>query len=327
MRQDKSKKPGEDVPPPAPKTFTTPPAIGTDNAWDVASQEVAAVPDEAVQKPRIDLLLVSETALTVCDKVRADAPLYQRFMAQAAAGEFDPQGFQKLQRYAGAAWYARRMQVSVEGGESHASVPEALLAQGEVLYERMHTVVVYYLGKNPAAAPFLANLNNAPGHRRLAVRLLTLADLYRDHHGVISVDTMNYRSTDEQAARDASTAIIKSINDSGASHAELWGDRAARAWTLLSSCYAEVQTVGLFLLRKTPERAKETFPSLVAEARSPAQPRKAAEPVVEPVAEPAAPAAGEKPAEPAAPAPAAPAAPAVAAAPAPAAPKRKRKSR
>ena len=327
MKSGKTKQPAGDVPPPAPKTFTSPPKIGTDEVWEAAQAEVDAVPQEEVQRPRVDLQPAAESALAVCDHVRGDAGLFARFQAQAAAGEFDPDGLRKLQRYAGAAWYARRMQVSVEGAESGANVPAAVIAAGEEIYGRMHAVVAYYLGKNPEAAPFIANLNSAPGHRRLANRLMTLADLYRDHRATVAVDTVNYRASDEQAARDTATVIVGALHDSGVSHAELWGARAARAWTLLSACYGEVQAVGLFLLRKTPDAAKERFPSLVAEARSPAQPRRPAEPAtpVGPVADPAAPAGPEKPAEPVAGAPVV-AAPAVAEKPRATAPKRKRKS-
>ena len=266
MKRDKTMQPGGDGPPPAPKTFTSPPKIGTDEVWESAQEEVDAVPQEEVQKPRVDLQPAAESALTVCDFVRGDAALYARFMGQAAAGECDPDGLRKLQRYAGAAWYARRMQVSVEGAESGANVPAAVIAEGEAIYGRMYAVVTYYLGKNPEAAPFIANLNSAPGHRRLANRLITLADLYRDHRATIEVDTVNYRASDEQAARDTATVVVGALHDSSVSHAELWGGRAARAWTLLSACYAEVQVVGLFLLRKTPDAAKERFPSQIGRA-------------------------------------------------------------
>ncbi|MFO0608168.1 MAG: hypothetical protein U0324_33695 [Polyangiales bacterium] len=314
MGQEKTKKPGVDGPPPAPKTFTSPPKLGAPETWEDAADEVDAVPDADVLRPRIDLAVAAESALAVCDDVRGDAALYARFLRVAESGEFDPKSFPRLQRYANAAWQARRMQVSLEGAEGGASVPAGVLATADALYGRMHSVVTYYLGNKPEAAPFLANLAQSPGHRRAAVRLLTLADLYRDHRAVVSVDTVNYRATDEKDARDTAAAIVEALRDDGVTQAELWAGRAARAWTLLSACYAEVQAVGQFLLRRTPDAAKERFPSLIAEARTPAQPRKPAEPAqpAEPAADPAQPAAD--PAQPAA-------------TPRAAAPKRKRRAR
>ncbi len=42
-----------------------------------------------------------------------------------------------------------------------------------------------------------------------------------------------------------------------------WVDRAAALWATVRADYAELQQVGRFLLRATPELAKETFPALV----------------------------------------------------------------
>jgi len=329
MSKSAPKTPEADVPPRGPVTFTSPPMLGTSDVWVTVQSLVDAVPAEEVQRPRVDLQVAAESALEVCDDVRGDATLYARFLAMASVGEFEPDAFRKLQRLAGAAWYARRMQLRAESTDTEATVPPALVTEGDAIVDRMLPVVTYYLGKSAEVAPVLAAISVASGHRRLANNLHNLADLYQSHRAVIEGDPVNYRAGDERDARRTASAIITALSDSSTREAELWGGRCARVWTLLSGSYARVQATGQYLLRETPDAAKERFPSLIAEARTAAQPRKAPEPAA-PVADPANVAAPAKPAGPIADAPAV-ASPIVAepatprAGTAPAAPKRSRK--
>lgn len=130
---------------------------------------------------------------------------------------------------------------------------------------------------------------------RLANNLLNLADLCQTHRAVIEGDRVNYRATDADEAGRVASAIVTSLADTYTGGADVWGDRCARVWTLLSDCYEQVQAVGHYLLRATPGAARERFPSLVAGSRAtpsrkdatPAQP--AADPQPAPPAEPATP--------------------------------------
>jgi len=288
--------------------------LGTADNWRRVEADVLALPDEEVQKPRIDLQIASEVVLSVCDAVADDAALTARFQTLTEAKELSVGGLGKLRRYAAAAWYARRMQRTAEATEGEAVAPPELIAEGDAILGRMQLVAGYHLVKHPAVASVLSTVSAAPGHRRLANNLLNLADVYQEHRAAIAGDTVNYRATDERDARKVASSIITHLSDHAAPTADVWNNRCARIWTLLNTTYAEVQAAGQYLLWRKPDEAKARFPSLVAEARSPAQPRKAAEP-----AQP------EPPAQPTDGAPAQPAAPADATAPRAA--KRKRRSR
>ena len=275
MAQPSPKIPHAETSPAEPKTFTSPPMLGTRELWALVLSLVEALPPEQVQKPRVDLQVAAESALSVCDDVRNDPVLYGRFVQLAKIGEFKEDGFRELQRLAGAAWYARRMQRLAESSDSEATVPVALVADGEALIGRMLHVTDYYLGAQPEVASVLSTINLVAGHRRLANNLHNLADLYEAHRDVIAHDTVHYRASDARDARKTASAIVAALADDSTGESERWGDRCARIWTLFSASYAEVQEAGQFLLRKTPEEAKARFPSLVAEARaeSPLRPR------------------------------------------------------
>ncbi|MFO0602886.1 MAG: hypothetical protein U0324_47610 [Polyangiales bacterium] len=318
MKRSVPKNPEADAPLAGPKTFTSPPRFGTGEVWSTLQSAVDAVPAERVQKPRVDLQAAAVTALSVCDDVRDDAALYARFLKQAEAGEFDAEGFRKLQQLAGGAWHARRMQLRAESGDTEETVPAALIEAGDELVGRMLPVARYHLAKVPAAASVVAGINTSRGHMRLANNLLNLAELYQTHRAVIEGDRVNYRATDADEAGRVASAIVTSLADTSAGGADVWGDRCARVWTLLSDCYEQVQAVGHYLLRATPDAARERFPSLVAGSRATPS-RKDATPA-QPAADPATP--GQPAADPQPAAPTEPATPRAAATP-----KRKRRTR
>lgn len=315
MGRNVKKSPGADAPPGEVKALTTPPMLGSVESWRRVEGDVNALAADAVQRPRVDLQVAAENALSVCDAVADDPALTARLAALSGAGEFSVDGVGALRRYAAAAWFARRMQRSAESNASEVSAPPELIAAGEAIVRRMALVCGYHLASDASVSTLVATVNGARGHRRLANHLLNLADVYQTHRAALAKDTVHYRAADEGEARKVASEIIVALADRSADGVEVWGDRCARIWTLLSASYAELQCVGQFLLRKTPEAAKARFPSLVAESRATPKPRKAAAPA--------------QPAQPADGAPATPAPPADAATPraAAAAPKRKRRSR
>lgn len=100
-------------------------------------------------------------------------------------------------------------------------------------------------------------------------------------------DAKNYVASDARNARVTAGEIIEALSVSETSEATLWKGRSARIWTLLVRSYGEVQMLGRWLLRATPEAAAERLPSLFAEVRSPAVVRRADAPT--PTPDPAAP--------------------------------------
>jgi hypothetical protein len=86
---------------------TSPPMLGSPQAWAVVEAEADAVPADAVISPRIDLQAASETALSVVDDLSDDAALMARFKLIASTGEVSGELISQVRRYASGAWYAR----------------------------------------------------------------------------------------------------------------------------------------------------------------------------------------------------------------------------
>lgn len=268
---------------------TSPPTPGSAESWRLVEAEVDGVSQGESTSPRVDLQDTAETAMKVVDDLSDDAALSARVAAIAATGEVAADLVTKTLRYASAAWYARHCQLLAEAAQRAETVPEALVTRGNELFARMHKLAEYHFADHGAEGPIVATLNAAPGHRRLANNLITLSELYGRHPDVVKGDAKNYQPTDQRDARKTAAEIIKALSDSEDSDAELWKGRCARVWTLLSRAYGELQALGRWLLRATPEEAAARFPSLIAEARSPASPRKPDAPAPTPPVDGAAP--------------------------------------
>jgi hypothetical protein len=253
--------------PPDPTTRTDRTHRWSDAHWGLVEADAAALSPDALIVPTVDLQRAAETAMRVCEATLDDRTLHARFLALASVGEFDAACFEQLPRFAAVAWQARRLQQIAELAESEAKVPPALVTRARMLYRRMLPVARYQLSRVAAAERLLARLNHAPGHRRLALNLLDVADLYRHHHDLVARDADGYRATDEAEARDAASDVVRALGAQHVTDADRWDDRCARVWTLLSGCYGKVQATGRFLLREREAAAKERFPSLVTASR------------------------------------------------------------
>ncbi|MFO0646949.1 MAG: hypothetical protein U0326_11980 [Polyangiales bacterium] len=286
MSKDKS--PATDGPSQGQQHPTSPPTPGSAESWRLVEDEAEKLAPGEVVSPRVDLQDTAETALTVVDDLSDDAALAARIAAIAATGEVSADLISKTQRYAGAAWYARHRQLLAEAAQSMVVVPESLVTKGNEIFERMLKLAQYHFADHATEGAIVATINAAPGHRRLANNLITLSELYGRNRDAVKTDPKNYQPTDERDARKTAAEIIKALSVSEDSDAELWKGRCARVWTLLSRTYGELQSLGRWMLRATPELAAERFPSLISEARSPA-PRRPEAPAPTPPVDGAAP--------------------------------------
>lgn len=111
------------------------------------------MPDEDVITPPVNRQAAGETAVAACVGVRDDAARFARFKAVAATREVDGAAFSKLQRYAGAAWYAQHRELQVRAAQRFETVPEGLVTRGTELFERMHRLAVYHFGDDGEEGP------------------------------------------------------------------------------------------------------------------------------------------------------------------------------
>lgn len=252
---------------------------GSPEIWQLVEAEVDAVAESDALTPRIDLQDAAEAALNTMSNLSDDLVLVARFKAVCATGELDPEIIARTLRYAGAAWYARHRQLTAEASQTTETVPEDVLSRADELFVRMHELASYHFKRDPEVGPVVAAMNRSPGHRKMANQLLSLSEMYADHPEKVSADTVNYRSTDQRDARKVAGEIIKALSESNGSEGELWKGRCARVWSLLFHSYEEVAGLCRWLLRATPDKAQERFPSLFAESRNAPAPRKADAPV------------------------------------------------
>jgi hypothetical protein len=177
--------------------------------------------------------------------------------------------------------------MQAEDGERNEIVPEVIVTRANELFTRMHKLATYHFADHPDEGPIVVAMNAGPGHRKLANHLVTLSELYGRHPEVVKGDAKNYVASDARNARVAAGEIIEALSESETTEVKLWKGRSARIWTLLMRSYGEVQMLGRWLLRATPEAAAERLPSLVSEVRSAPVVRRADTPT--PTPDPAAP--------------------------------------
>lgn len=242
-------------------------------AWASVQDEAESLAEDAVESPRVDLQLAAGVARRVAQDILGDAKLLARFVVQAQAQEIVPGLPERLLTLSDAAWHARHQQVVSDVTDS-ASNSGAVVTQAAEVRARMQDLAEYHFDKDPVEGPRVAQAAGSHGHLHLANALDTYADLYERHHAVVSRDTKNYRPTDARDARRLAGEIRAAMASDADTTYALWTDRCARVWTLLSSTYAEVQTTGRWLLRRTPKCAEERFPSLVESSKSPRRARR-----------------------------------------------------
>jgi hypothetical protein len=267
MQNRSSKRPDAPVEPAPSPSLSLFPVNETAAAWASVQDEAESLAEDAVESPRVDLQLAAGVTRRVAQDILGDAKLLARFEVQVRAQEIDAGLPERLITLSDAAWHARRQQAEADVTSAASPLGAAVAQAGEVR-ARMHDLTEYHFGKDPVEGPRVAQAAGSHGHLHLANALDTYADLYERHHAVVSKDTKNYCPTDARDARRLAGEIRTALaSDSGAAYA-LWTGRCARAWVLLSSAYAEVQSTGRWLLRRTPRSAEERFPSLVEGSKS-----------------------------------------------------------
>lgn len=268
MQNSPSKRPEALVEKPQPASQSLYPLNETEQAWTAVQSEAEALAEDEVESPRVDLQRAAPIARRVGEDVLSDAPLLARFVAQEQAREIEPGLPARLVTLADAAWHTRRQQLEAEATQGSATFSE-VAEQAATVRARMQSLAEYYFGEDPTEGPLVRSVAGKQGALNTANALDAYADLYGRHHATVSRDTQKYRPTDARDARRLAREIRAGMASGDGSSYELWTGRCARVWTLLYRAYDEVQQTGSWMLRRTPEAAKERFPSMVERARAP----------------------------------------------------------
>ena len=208
----------------------------------------------------VDVQVPGRRLRRVLARIRRDARLYEGFKLLAAVGIFDFEVLNRLQRAAPALWLVGH-RAKLERARGARTVDAATVERGVFVREEMARIARHLFGRDPIEAPAVNDLDNGNDHLRLANHLRYLHDLFVRHEARVARDVF-YDATHVADAKRIGD-LLRDALDGRESDEVRWVDRAAALWANARADYAELQQVGRFLLRATPDLAKETFPALV----------------------------------------------------------------
>lgn len=244
-------------------------AASAREAFEALRHEIEGLDADDILPARVDVQRASAVAHSVARR-DADTPTRRaEFERLAGSGFYDAGLPGRLQRVALAAWYARQQQVGRAALASTASVPEAVLREGQRLRGAMLRVLGHWLDDDAEIAAELGVIRAGTGYQDLANDLEALAEIYeRDEvRELIAGDRKHYRARDASDARRVARAVFRGLGLAEEGDARRWTDLAQRAWTLLFEGYEDHRAAGTFIFRKR-EDVSVTYPSLVSSVRS-----------------------------------------------------------
>lgn len=227
-----------------------------------------AYPQDKVLVPRLDVAAAALGALAAHALATQAKGLHQRFELLASAGEFKMSNLEMLRDAAFVALYTYAQAEAAGAFETDVQVPVSIYTDATTREARMQELCEYKFGRDPQIKPLLDLLRPGTGYRDVAGDLLGYADIYDLRPAQVASDTTNFDPTDASEARRLAGEIYACLIKGMSPQALEAYDLLLRAWTLLSEVYTEVQSVGLFLLRRDPDRASR-FPSLYSAGRAP----------------------------------------------------------
>ena len=245
-------------------------------ALDAELPTLEALPEGTLLHVNFSLDQSASVALGVVARCEEPA-LHARLMALAASGLWSFSSVATLRKAALAAYYVGVRAEESDATNTAATVSPATLAQGKTLRARMAKVLTFCLGDDPEIAPTLRHLKQARSHRAQANALQRYAELYDEHHALVSRAPKHYQPGDVAMARTVAQTMLTALD---ANHdGSPWLSLRARAATRLVNAYEEVAEAARFIERATPAARALRFPSIVASGRAPRRRKTAKAPV------------------------------------------------
>jgi hypothetical protein len=217
------------------------------------------------------------TAFQVAQRCNG-AAMRPRFETLAASGLWSIAALDGLTDAALAAYFVDAQVREAESVATFAKVPAKLATEAKDLRERMDQMLTFLFAKDAKLAPVLDGLRAGRGHQGTVAALLRYAQLYGEHHALVSITPVHYQATDKDDASRVGGQILDALYALDGGAVERWSQLRRRAATHLLDLYEEVAAAGRFLERKDPDGTEAHYPSLVAAGRTygkaPAKPAK-----------------------------------------------------
>jgi hypothetical protein len=270
-------------------------AAGSDkyqNAFDRTKAARVALPRGALIPRTIDTAGAVSIALSALPAMKGF-----RAAIKAEIPGFDVEQFDSIEDYASALFHADGLVASAPDSGGVSDIYEACVALREILTSDLKALITRRLLDEKA----LADINNATGYRNVAVALMSLSTIARQHWGTIASKTA-LTMEEVEHARDLAGQLLTlaSSRDKGDSIGEA-AEARQRAVTLLVNAYGEARAA-LAYVRRREDDVSTIAPSLYGPRGRSAKKADIAIPAAPPVttvpATPAPPAVAETPAAP-----------------------------
>lgn len=240
-------------------------------AFDALAPNRAAL--STVPAIRVDVQAAALVALGVYGFATQATQVYAQLKALNKAGLFSLSTLSGLKTAGIAAIYAFNQAETAGAFKTDAVVPAQLVAEATAVEQRMKARCEYVFPNDPEVTPLLDMLRPGTGYNDLANDLLGYASIYESQKAKIAAtNDPNYVATDLADAKSYAGQILAYLTAAMGPQTATVYDALQRSYALLGTIYAEVQAVGLMLVRFDPQ-GHTRFPSLTSAVRAAAPKR------------------------------------------------------
>lgn len=216
---------------------------------------LAAIPEEKVAGPNLDLEAVAMAGLVLVDRARKDDRA--AFLAKLAPAFIEANLIDKLETTCLAAQYIVDNAATEGATEETYKVDAALVEQATATKKRMIKTIEYNLENVDSVRREVDDIKLGTGYMDLAQDLSRLAKVYDGLHGKALVhDKVNYRATDKADARTQAEAIRKQYRASKSKERD-FDKMRPRAYAEVQRLYNELRDAAQFAYRHHPEISDE----------------------------------------------------------------------
>jgi hypothetical protein len=222
----------------SPSLAATQPAVPTAKAYKEILPLLAAIPDDSVQTPNVDIAHAASIAL-------ATVPRLAALRAEAAAlPDFDIENFDRLGTYALAAWYAQ-----IEAAPKTTENPlVALVAKAKPLREDLLLAAELLAHKGFFDAKSVDAIVGGNANLQLANDLESLAALFSSHWAAVEHKSPVTRADVDHAAKLGPQLLAALGTGDKATKVDADAiDTRNRAWTLFADAYDQCRRAVTYL--------------------------------------------------------------------------------
>lgn len=255
----------------------TPSTSEARTAFETCEPQLLALDPLEVEVPRVNVQRAAAVAHSIAVRDQNPARI-TAFEQLGSIGLYDRDRPTRIATLSLATWFIRQQQLGHRVLNSNATVPQDVLRAAQLLRRRMLSVLEYWLRDDERLMAEVAAIRAGTGYQDLANDLERLADLHQRPAVIAEIqrDTKYVQPDDVEQARSLARSIFSALGLGSENELQRWTDLCQRAWTLLNREYELHRAAGAFLMRSL-EDVDETYPSLVAAARTPRSRRTATE--------------------------------------------------